>query len=394
MASLYKQKDSEFWYASIYIWDEKKKKRCRKRVSTKTKCEDQARAFVAQLERVAETARAIATQTVTKEYAEKLVLEILMAANVKVTGNLETPSIGECFARYLDIHGKKVKERSLYMYRGYSDSFLEWVPDKDLKLDWFDKSKAEDYYDFLLTQYAPKTAKEKFRYVSRVLETQVGEAISYNPCLKVSLTKHKDELERKAMSLEEVYKIIEYLQKPDSLLRDREWLKVVLLAVSAGRRIEDAVTMKSAAIKDGILTYGQMKTSKDITCPIVVPLWLDLLTVDTEYICPDLQKEFVANKTFKLSSEFTRIVSSAGVEQTVKVLSNTGRGVAQKTFHSLRHTLRTSIVSSGGSDAQADLILGHSESQGKAYTHSEIDAMRAMLERVFIPLEEGGRSLD
>lgn len=55
--------------------------------------------------------------------------------------------------------------------------------------------------------------------------------------------------------------------------------------------------------------------------------------------------------------------------------------MARKTFHSLRHTLRSAIVQSGGSDAQADLILGHSAGQGKTYTHSEMSATAAVLTR-------------
>jgi integrase len=383
MARIYKKESSSFYYADIRMWDEKSLQFVRRRVSTKMEIEEEAQAFAEQMERASETAKVISNQTITKEHVEKIVMEILAAANIHVSGSLSLPLIVDFFSRYLDICENKVKLQTYRLYKGYDKVFQEWLPNRDLRLDWLTKSKLEDYYNYLISKMSPKTAKEKFRYVSRVLDSALDEYLSQNPAKKVSMTRQKDELGRQPLTMAEVKKIINYLNSDDDKPRNREWARAVMLSVSCGCRLEDAVNMWSKNITKGILKYTQLKTGKSITCPIVVKEWLKELTGNIGYICPELAEDFAARQTAHLSSEFTELVAQAGVKQSYKTFDQSGRRVARKTFHSLRHTLRTAIVSSGGSDAQADLILGHSSGQGKTYTHSETGAMESVLLRVF-----------
>ena len=137
-------------------------------------------------------------------------------------------------------------------------------------------------------------------------------------------------------------------------------------------------------ISDGVLSYEQEKGGKLIACPLVVPKWLKLI-LETKKgpVSPQLHKELTQWGNADLSSEFTKFVELAGIDQKFQTFKS-GKRMARKTFHSLRHTLRTAIVSSGGSDAQADTILGHSEGEGKRYTHSEVDAMRGTLAKALL----------
>lgn len=66
-------------------------------------------------------------------------------------------------------------------------------------------------------------------------------------------------------------------------------------------------------------------------------------------------------------------------KQEYQVFTGSGRKSARKTFHSLRHTVHSAIIASGGTEAQAEMILGHSPGQGKAYSHADVQSLGKVL---------------
>lgn len=386
MVKLYKQAKSKNWSARVQVWDAKNARMVTRRVSTGTDEETAAIDFAEALESAAKVNRALSGQTITRKHAESLFFSLLSQAGIAVEDSEPLPELREFIADYMAAKEGQVSAQTLKVYTTCRNRFLAWLSleaPKDAKLDWLTRQRAAQYYSHLRETLAVKTSKECFKWLSRILKKAVQEtSLRKNPCEGVELDLRGETLQRLPFTLEEAKQVIGCLLTQGE--REREWARLAALSVMSGCRIEDALLMSVSNIsKEGVLKYRQKKTGKDIACPLVVPDWLSLVRERTSGpIAPTLAKEFKDRGNARLSSEFTGFVSKAGVVQEFKTFKS-GRKVARKTFHSLRHTLRTAIIASGGSDAQADVILGHSEGEGKRYTHAEVGAMRGTLEQAF-----------
>ncbi|PQJ27457.1 site-specific integrase [Rubritalea profundi] len=314
-----------------------------------------------------------------------MVLSILGSAGIKVVNSdREYMGIIEYLDRYIENLESKVSSSSYQAYKSYYKKLKEWLKDEGaLKggLDWLTLRKCEDWYVLLLKSMTPKSANERLNYLSRALDRAVDEElIEVNPAKKVKRVKRGETLDRMAFDLDEANQLISWLiKKKDPLMK--EWAYAAMLAMMAGCRLKDAVNMPISALKDGVLTYTSSKSNKELKVPLMISEYADLLAkVKGEFICPGLHQYFEKSGKNRMSSEFTELVILAGIKQSYHKFEKSERVIAQKTFHSLRHTLRTLIVSGGGSDAQADLILGHSPGEGKRYTHSEMDSLKKVLD--------------
>lgn len=385
--SVFKNPTTKYYQASFKIWDKDKGKW--KWVTKSTKCTDKKLAEVVMLQYVAaaNTASTFPEGTrLTKSYVETVVVGILGAAGINVS-NLKNGQVGiiDYMDRYLENQEQKVSAASYKAYKSYYAKLQDWLSDEvdgtKENLDWLTIAKCEDWYVWMLKKMTPKSANERLNYLSRVLNRAVDEELlDVNPAKKVKRKKRSESLERKAFSLDEANKIIDWLlaQKDVEL---NEWAYASMLAMMAGCRMKDALNMPTSALKDGVLTYISSKNNKKLNVPLVIKEYADAIAaIEDEFICPRLKGKFNGSRANRMSTDFTELVSRAGVEQSHHEFEGSGRVVAQKTFHSLRHTLRTLIVSGGGSDAQADLILGHSPDEGKRYTHSEMDSLKKVLD--------------
>jgi integrase len=382
MATVFRKPNTKHLHASVYLWDERLKTMARKRLSMGTDDETAAQALADSMEQMAKTAKALAGQTISTRHAEGLLTTLLSTAGISIVGNEPLPDLKEFVTKYCESRRSKASENTYRRYRTYSNAFQSWLNALKLQppptLDWMTNERAEDYYLHLRESLAFKTANESFKWVSRAF----GRAceitrLAKNPLASVELDSKGQSLERLPFSLTEAKKLIKWLLKQGT--REREWARLVMLSLMSGCRMEDAITMDQKSIEGGVLSYVQTKTGKSISCPLVVGGWLDVISeTRSGPVSPAL---FVESKYSKsLSSEFTELVSKAGIDQEFREFKS-GRKIARKTFHSLRHTLRTAIASSGGSDAQADIILGHSVGMGRRYVHSEIESMRATLKK-------------
>lgn len=387
MPKLYHRKGSRNWFASIYVWDESASLMVRKRVSTGTDNEDEALGFAEALESTAKAAKAQAGRTISRSHAQALFTSLLSQAGITVDGDKPLPLLRDFLDHYMAARAKRVSAGSMKTYQSSARKFGDWLdPQKviDPRLDWLTTERAESYYSHLRERLAVKTAREHFKWLARAMKRAVEITdLAKNPCEGIELDSKGTTLDRLPFSLPEANQIIAWLLSQGD--REREWARATMLALMAGCRVEDALTMTQDAISEEVLRYRQKKTGKVITCPLINAEWLAVIVeTGSGYVSPTLAKEFTEWGNARLSSQFTSYVSAAKVEQRFQTFKS-GRKIARKTFHSLRHTLRTAIVSSGGSDAQADVILGHSEGEGKRYTHSEVDAMRGTLEKALKP---------
>ena len=394
MASLHRRKNSKYHYARVKLWNEALSDYCWRSLTTGVKDDGTkenrklALDLAIEMEKVSKMGKSMACASIDIEKFEHLIESILATAGVVVSKGGEWPSIEDYIDGYLEKLKTRVKAGTIDSYTTTKKHFIDWIEEQgasSAKMDWMTPARCDSYYSACLGSLTTKTSRERVKFLSRVYDDAVTfheypsdpfEAIKKS--FKNSTSKQVSEkLERMPLSLEEVGVVLDYL-KSQNTDRAEDWRKAVYIGLMSGCRIGDAVSMHSDNIVDGVIRYQHDKTGKETACPMVVDDWKNELEPLTGYLCPLLQEEFAKNSTAQLSSEFTEIVKRAGVEQKYHKFAS-GRTIARKTFHSLRHTLRSSIVSSGGSDAQADLILGHSEGQGKTYTHADMKSMRKVL---------------
>lgn len=372
----YKPKGSNNYYVKLKSWDAAAGQWVWKKVSTGTDDLAAAEGLYKALSQAAEGAAALSGKSVPRSHIEAVIRGVYALAGVGMEDCQKWPRIHDYVTAYLEAREPRVTKRTMSTYRTFKNTFLGAVP-KDAALDWLTPARASAWYEKLLTRLTAKTASERARFVSRVY-ARAQQELDYpaNPIRGVEFTSKGEKLERLPFTLEEVHALVKHLQAGTE--REQEWSRAVMLSAMTGARLEDAVTAKSGQIRDGVFTYRQHKTGKKLSVPLVVPAWREALESCQGRVCPTLASAHTTSATHNMSQEFTGLVSDAGIEQKWKTFRS-GRRVARKSFHSLRHTLRTLIVSSGGSDAQADLILGHSGQQGKTYTHSELESLQSVL---------------
>ena len=357
-------------------------------MATKTDDEQEAQKIAEQLQNTANIAGQMEGRHITRDHFEGLLANILTAAGVHVTEEVQSPPLREILEAYMDFERERVEAVSFKTYNSHRNSFVTWLDMQENSNPFsnlFSIQDANEYASYLLKvkKVSPKTLKERVKFMKRLYDHEIKrERLHKNPFDSVNVSVKGKTLGRLHMSMREVEKIIEHLKLQQG--KKREWLKAVLISIQTGARLEDCMTMRRDSIKGGILTYTPQKTKQTtLSCPLVKDEWAKIILEGNEpLLCPELGAYFAKHGSSDMSADFTHIVIDAGVKQEYQEFEN-GRRVARKTFHSLRHTLRTLIVSSGGSDAQADLILGHSAGQGKTYTHSEVEALKGVLTKVF-----------
>ena len=164
-----------------------------------------------------------------------------------------------------------------------------------------------------------------------------------------------------------------------------EWRGAVLFAYFTGARLQDVANMTWGAIDlpKQLITYRARKTKKLVTIPIAPDLEAYLL----ELPAPDSGKAFVfpalAGKgtggRSGLSMTFSRIMARAKVAGEVTSAANgKGRTVRTLTFHSLRHSFNSAMANAGIAQEVRMKLTGHaSEEMNKAYTHHDLEPLRA-----------------
>lgn len=394
MASLQKRSRSPYWYAYYERWDAAQGAWVPTCSSTKCTDKDAAQGVLDALVATARLAAGLpAGSVLDAAHVQVLVRSILHAAGVKIHTVDDTgPGIFEVVARYMRLKSSRVRPSTLKTYTTSENAFCAWLK-KDRPIETFTPKDANDYYAHLLRIMATKSANDRFRWLSGVMTHATREGvISRNPCLVVDLAPAGSS-SRLPFTLGEARTVIAHASAGSD--RQRQWGRAATLGLLSGARLADCITMPRSALQAAtphpVLTYTQAKTGKTVAIPLVLPdLVAPLLRVRSRLFCPALAAEYARLGNAHLSHEFTGLVTAAGVAQSFTPDTN-GRRMARKTFHSLRHTLRTAIVASGGSDAQADVILGHSPGQGRTYTHSELAATAAVLTRALSSPPSGPR---
>ena len=176
-----------------------------------------------------------------------------------------------------------------------------------------------------------------------------------------------------------------------------EWRGAILFAYFTGARLQDVANMPWSAIDlpKGLLSYRARKTKKLVTIPIHPELEAYLL----ELPAPDSGKAFIfpalagqgTGGRSGLSMTFSRIMARAGVAgEVTSEAKGKGRTVRTLSFHSLRHSFNSAMANAGVAQEIRMKLTGHaSEEMNKAYTHHELEPLRAAIQKV--PSVTGGK---
>jgi len=173
---------------------------------------------------------------------------------------------------------------------------------------------------------------------------------------------------------------------------DAEWYTVIMFGYFIGARLEDCVKMQWSNVDftNQVISYVPHKTQKKKPNPVSVPMLPQLeehlqriASTDSAnpYICPELAEKHSGGKT-GLSERFIQLMLKAGVDPQ-RIQGQGKRKFSQLSFHSLRHTMNSSLANMGVDQETRKLLVGHSTTKINAdYTHLDLDTLRGAMSKL------------
>lgn len=222
-----------------------------------------------------------------------------------------------------------------------------------------------------------------WRHVARNAEAR----ISVNPWAydeetgrgirRVSLTHAERPHARRALSLEEVYNLLN--------AATGELRALVAIGFYTGLRLGDAATLEWGNIDQltGIITVRSRKTDTE-TRAAVHPVLARILEAETKarrgYVLPNTARLYLSGKSgrVQISNEITGLFESVGI--VTKFTDGGGRRARSECgFHSLRHTFVTALRAHGATLRTAQELAGHNtQRMTEHYTHEDGRAVLAL----------------
>jgi integrase len=176
---------------------------------------------------------------------------------------------------------------------------------------------------------------------------------------------------------------------------DGEWKTIFLLARYTGARLGDCQRMhwSSVDLIDSLVTFTDEKTGKSLVVPIHARLREHLLSLSAgdnpnAYVSPNLAKK-ASGGAGGTSLAFRRIMRNAGVSDDVTSThsyhspASTGRTLAKRSFHSIRHTFNSALANNGVAQEVRQKLVGHaSNAINSGYTHHELAVFRIAINQL------------
>lgn len=380
MASLHKDPrgKSPYWYAAFYGADGS---RCFK--STKTSDRRQATRICMEWESAALRAR---EKTLTTAQVRSVFNEILEQSGDEP---LESLTIGEWMAEWLATKKSSHAPSTWERYRKPVEDFIAHLGSRaTLPLR---AATSKDIRKFRDEQRGAGRAAATVNFSHKALASAFEAAkrqayIEANPCHAVDyLPTHEEKVEKGIFNAKEV----------SALLRaanSRDWQGVILVGYYTGLRLSDclSLTWASVDLQARVLKVTPKKTVRR-GVKLEIPMSLDLEEFliahpvgkrDTDPVFPSLAK-LSAGGNRGGSRLFQRIMKDAGLESGSLrgAAGEAGRAVAERSFHSLRHSYITALSSAGVAVEIRQKLVGHSSAeQNLHYTHAELAALRTAVE--------------
>lgn len=182
-----------------------------------------------------------------------------------------------------------------------------------------------------------------------------------------------------------------------------DWKGAILVAFYTGARLRDIANLKWASIDlhERTLSFVPMKTARRGTEPkrLTLPMhanieayFLDLPTAESgaELLFPTLAGRGTGGSGGPgdkggLSREFRSMMEKAGIPAEMEYAEAEGRGrrIMKRSFHSFRHSFNSALANAGVNQELRQQLTGHASAEmNKLYTHHELEAMRAAMEKL------------
>jgi integrase len=254
-----------------------------------------------------------------------------------------------------------------------------------------------DEFKPLLTDITPETirgyllAKARTHSISTVnLERKIlnvffrdvikNGQLTSNPMLAIKKFKDSQSNGRRSFTMAEISVI-------HSKCPDEFWRFMVVAGFYSGLRLGDLVCLRwgSVDFENDVLRLTTAKTRRAMTIPMAEPVRNILLTrqqafevtTPTTHVWPDQAQQYGAKGVGVFSNQFYEILTSAGLT-TARSADHRGQGLGRNSkrqlsdvsFHSLRHSFVSMLKVTGGNQAIAKELAGHSSDLvSDAYTH-------------------------
>lgn len=371
MAGLTKHPRSPYWTAIFYDGAGQKIRRSTKK-SNRKEAQRVADRFE-DLEKAGRSKRLVESQ------ARKVVSEILE----RHTGEqLHFHSTQDWFAEWLAGKQGSVEKRTYDRYAQVCREFLAHIGDKakqtiaaitvkDVR-SFRDKLAASGLSTVTANQNARKMLAGPF-----VAAQRLG-YIHASPCAAVEpLQETKGH--REPFTAKQVADLL--------AVADDEWQGMILAGFYTALRMRDIADLERSQIHGDVLKLTPRKT-KRMGKTVTIALHPDFLAwlnkkKRTGKLFPSLAGRATGGQ-WALSGQFGKLMEKAKVKgQTVRTRKGKGRQTSSLTFHSLRHTMISSLANAGVSAEIRKKLSGHSDDASHAvYTHHELETMREAIKKL------------
>jgi integrase len=438
MAHLIKREGSPYWFAAFDVTMPDGTVRRLKKSTKRTK-RTQAMERALEIE-----AAALKEHTATDENASKAYAILAEAASAAARGELSEGRARDLLARltelstgqvlrfftvaqwrdeWLAMKGATSKKTSLARYKTHVDAFVDWLGEKaDARLEAVTKADVRGFRDAIRAGWMlgeknakgedPKTirtAKTTNLYaadVASMLRHAMRDGlILSNPAAALARLPEIDSIEREVFTVAEVGKLVNAagelqwqaglfaVSDPDRGDRCEDWQGMILAGFYGAPRIGDCARLVwgNVNLTRKTLSFMPAKSErkrKRLEVPLHPRLvsWLKTRTAgnDDSPLFPTLHGCHVGGES-GLSSQFIKIMEAAKVDRGTKRPGIKGEQRAQhsRSFHSLRHSLTSTLANADVSEEIRRRITGHeSAAVHSGYTHHERETLARAVEKM------------
>jgi integrase len=437
MATLIKRTGSPFYIAAFDVPQPDGSIR-RLKKSTKQKKRTEAMKEAIRLEELARKASSSTGETGSKAYAilsEAAVAaakgELSEARARELLARLCEVSTGETLrfftvrswsAEWLAMKRSTASASTMTRYKTSIDAFLSWIGEKaDARLESVTKSDVRSFRDAVRERWTPgtkhtpaakidpencrsaATANLYAADVSAMFRHAMKDGLLLaNPCAALPRLTEDDSFEREVFTVAEVGQLVAaaaddawqstiFTAKATRADRGEDWQGVILMGFYSGARLGDCVrlTWGNVNLEKKTLAFMPAKTKrkrKRLEIPLHPRLvsWLETRTPgkDDEPLFPVLFKTSVAGKA-GLSMQFVAIMEAGKIDRRAVKKPDGRRTQYARSFHSLRHSLTSTLANADVSEEIRRRITGHeSAAVHSGYTHHERETLARAVEKM------------
>jgi integrase len=380
VASIFRRPHSPFWFCSYRCGDGRWLKKSTKQIDRRKATE-----FCIRLE---DAERAALNRTLTTAQARRLFNEVLERVGDEP---LEDFTVREWVLEWLKSKEASHAQSTTERYRKPVQDFIAHLSKRaDLPLRAATPRDVRSFRDALrkdgraaaTVNFAHKAIASAFEVARRqaFIEANPAHAVDYLPT-------HPERVEKGTFSPEQVAALT--VAAPSN-----DWRGVILLGYFAGLRLKDclSLTWGNIDLPNRALSLIPRKTARTGK-GLLIPMHPQLEEFFLKHPAGKRDSDPVFRLLYRLSvggnrgasRTFQNIMAKAGVASGTlrERAGKSGRKVAERSFHSLRHSFVTALAHANVGIELRRRLAGHaSELQSLHYTHPEFAALREAIEKL------------